>query len=375
MDPRFPVFDGHNDTLLRLDMAGGDPEPFFAGRLQGQLDLPRARRGGFVGGFFAVFVPSPNDVVEALTTPDAPNQSKRSRPRVSRDHVPYPDAIDHVYASNSAGRMVDLLDSIAAHSSQDVQVLRSLDDLEAWWSQPPAAPPPDEPSDAMPLGAVLHFEGAEPIRRDLADLEHWYARGLRSLGLVWSRANDFAYGVPFRYPSTPDHYGGLSSAGFDLVRACDELGILIDLSHLNEKGFWDVARTTSKPLVVTHTGALSVCPSSRNLTTDQIRAVGDSGGVVGVTFHCGDLRPDGRLNPDTSLDIVVDHLDAFAEIVGAQHVAIGSDFDGALIPRDLADVAALPRLLERLSERGWSEPDIEAVAATNWLRALRRAWS
>lgn len=368
MTVRLGVFDGHNDTVLRLDMAGGDAEPFFRGRERGQVDLPRARSGGFSGGFFAVFVPNPDDAIEALTRPDA--GERRNRRRVSRDHVPYPVAIERSYASEQAGRMVDLFDRLCAHPSGAVRALRTIDDLDAWWRGLRGASWADEP-----LAAVLHFEGAEPVRTDLADLEDWYRRGLRSLGLVWSRPNDFAFGVPFRYPSTPDHFGGLTRAGFELVRACDDLGILLDLAHLNERGFWDVAKTTRKPLVVTHTGALSVCPSSRNLTDDQIRAVGDSGGVVGVTFHCGDLRPDGRLDPDTPLDVVVDHLEAFAEIVGPEHVAIGSDFDGALMPRELGDVASLPKLLERLSARGWSAEDIERVASSNWIRALRTAWA
>lgn len=373
MQQSFPVFDGHNDTLLRLDMAGGDPEPFFRGREGGHIDLARGRAGGFVGGFFAIFVPNPDDSVEALTRaePDGGTNGGRrgrARPRVSRNHVPYPAAIDQTFASEHAGRMVDLFAAMERHPSGAFHGLRTVEGLDEWWGAAGGNGP------ESPLGAVLHFEGAEPIRKDLADLDDWYDRGLRSLGLVWSRPNDFAYGVPFRYPSTPDHFGGLTRAGFELVRACDELGILLDLAHLNEKGFWDVARTSTKPLIVTHTGALSVCPSSRNLTDDQIRAVGDSGGVIGVTFHCGDLRPDGRLNPDTPLDVVVDHVEAFAEIVGPRQVAIGSDFDGALMPRDLADVSAMPRLLERLEARGWSVQDIEAVAGSNWIRALRAAW-
>ena len=374
MSFRFPVFDGHNDTVLRLDMAGGDIQPFFEGRKRGHIDLPRARRGGLVGGFFAVFVPNPDDVIESLTRPETSGSGPRggkqpSRPCVSRDHVPYPASIEQAYAAEHAGRMVALFDALTTHPSGQVQPLRGPEDLEGWWADACAG------GARPPMGAVLHFEGAEPIRSDLADLEGWYERGLRSLGLVWSRPNDFACGVPFRYPSTPDHYGGLTPAGFELVRACDELGILLDLAHLNEKGFWDVAKTTTKPLIVTHTGALSLCPSSRNLTDDQIRAVGDSGGVVGVTFHCGDLRPDGRLNPETPLDVVVDHLEAFAELVGPEHVAIGSDFDGALMPRALADVAALPKLLECMVARGWHPEDIEKVAGINWIRALRTAWS
>ena len=94
--------------------------------------------------------------------------------------------------------------------------------------------------------AIVHLEGAEPIAPDLSNLEGWYERGLRSIGLVWSRPNAFAEGVPFRFPSSPDTGAGLTDAGRELVRACNRLGILVDLSHLNEAGFWDVQRSRTR---------------------------------------------------------------------------------------------------------------------------------
>src|SRR5213076_3622570 len=132
--------------------------------------------------------------------------------------------------------------------------------------------------------AIVHFEGADPLAPDLSDLHRWYERGLRSVGLVWSRPNAFAEGVPFRFPSSPDTGPGLTAAGRDLVRACNRLGILVDLSHINEQGFWDVARLSAAPLVATHSAAHSLCPSTRNLTDKQLEAIKASEGMVGLTF-------------------------------------------------------------------------------------------
>ena len=143
--------------------------------------------------------------------------------------------------------------------------------------------------------AIVHMEGAEPIAADLSNLEEWYERGLRSIGLVWSRPNDFAEGVPFRFPSSPDTGPGLTEAGRELVRACNRLGILLDLSHLNEAGFWEVAALSNAPLVATHSNAHALCAASRNLIDAQLDAIRESNGVVGVNFAITFLREDGLL--------------------------------------------------------------------------------
>jgi membrane dipeptidase len=136
-------------------------------------------------------------------------------------------------------------------------------------------------------------------------LDLLYAAGLRSLGIVWSRPNAFGHGVPFKFPSSPDTGPGLTEAGRELVRACNERRILIDLSHLNEKGFWDVAGLSTAPLVATHSNAHSVCPHARNLTDRQLDAIRESGGMVGLNFATAFLRPDGSMNADTDRKSVV----------------------------------------------------------------------
>jgi membrane dipeptidase len=225
------------------------------------------------------------------------------------------------------------------------------------------------------LAAVMHLEGAEAIDPGLEALELWHAAGLRSLGPVWSRPNAFAHGVPFAFPASPDTGPGLTEAGRALVRRCAELGIAVDLSHLNESGFWDVARLELAPLIASHSGAHALCAASRNLTDAQLDAIGASGGLVGVVFAVGFVRPDGEEDPDTPLAVIAAHVRHIADRIGVDHVALGSDFDGATIPRALGDVAGLPRLLDAIRAEGFSEDEMERIAWGNWRRVLEAAWT
>jgi membrane dipeptidase len=221
---------------------------------------------------------------------------------------------------------------------------------------------------------VLHLEGAEAIDPELEALDHWYAAGLRSLGPVWSRANAFGHGVPFIFPSSPDTGPGLTAAGHALVRRCAELGILVDLSHLNEKGFWDVARAEPGPLVASHSAAYGVAPTTRNLTDAQLDAVGSTDGLVGIIFGCQFIRPDLEDDADTPLAVIAQHAAYVAERIGVSHVALGSDFDGTRIPATLGDVAGVPRLLDALRDAGFSEAELQAIAWDNWRRVLGAWW-
>jgi membrane dipeptidase len=335
-----PVFDGHNDALLRATA-----EEIAAGRPDGHLDVPRARAGGLTAGIFAVFTPSPerHDPIisdggweEPLPPPLAPG--------VAAEH-----------ALRTAGRL-HRLEQLGA-----VRLVRDVADLDSC------------AADGV-LGAVLHLEGAEAIGPDLEALELWYAAGLRSLGLVWSRPNAFGHGVAGRFPSSPDTGDGLTPAGTRLVERCNELGILLDASHLNLAGFRDLAATSRAPLVATHSCAHALAPASRNLTDDQLDAIGASGGLVGITYVVAFLRADGRDDPDTPLTAIVAHAAHVAERIGVDHVALGSDFDGATIPAALGDAAGLPRLLDALRTE-FSADDVERIAWGNWRRVLDATWS
>src|SRR5690606_13490220 len=139
----------------------------------------------------------------------------------------------------------------------------------------------------------------EMIDTNFSALETFYEVGLRSIGIVWSRSNAFGHGVPFGHGASPDTGPGLTSAGKALVKACNDLGVMIDVSHLNEAGFWDVVDTTTKPIVASHSNAHAICPSTRNLPHQHLGATRDSQGPVGLKFHGPVLRPAGARTCDT----------------------------------------------------------------------------
>jgi membrane dipeptidase len=304
-----PVFDGHNDVLIRDHSFAGTSD-------EGHLDLARARAGGFAGGFFAIFTPHPDGYA-----PDG-----EPEPPVEHDL-----AISHTFAG--------IRKLLALERAGALRVARSPGDLEL----------------GEEIVAVMHIEGAEAIDPGLELLPALHALGLRSIGPTWSRPNAFAHGVTSE--------GGLTDAGRALVRACEELGILVDLSHLNERSFWDVAAISERPLVVTHACAAALTPHERNLTDRQLDAVGESGGVVGICFHdefAGPRRED-----------IARHAHYAAERIGPEHVALGSDFDGCELPEGLAGADGLQDVLGDLAALGWTEGDLRFVASDNWLRVLR----
>jgi membrane dipeptidase len=150
--------------------------------------------------------------------------------------------------------------------------------------------------------------------------------------------------------------------------------VLVDLSHLNEAGFWDVSRISGAPLVATHSCAWTLASSPRNLTDAQLDAVGASGGIVGINYHRGFLRADGDPDASTSLSEIVRHARYVADRIGVEHVGLGSDFDGAHMPDDLSDVSRLPALLDALRDGGFDDNDVRAVAHENWVRVLEETW-
>jgi len=221
---------------------------------------------------------------------------------------------------------------------------------------------------------VLHIEGADAIDTDLDALYVFYNSGLRGLAVSWSRINEFAHGVPYRFPHSPDIGPGLSEAGRRLILACNELGVIVDVSHLNEKGFWDVEKLSSAPLVATHSGVHALCPTTRNLTDKQLDAIQASGGVVGVNFHVAFLRADGRLDENTQIGEIIRHITYIAERIGIDHVAFGSDFDGATMPGELSDAAGLPKLVMALRDYGYGEHELHKLTHQNWFRVIRHTW-
>lgn len=336
------IFDGHNDALLRLWRAGDDAgASFIAGGAGGQIDLPRARAGGMVGGLFAMFTPPSSAGGSIFNT----------------------EAVGFDEAHRATAAMLAIAETMAQNHPDEVRICRDTNAIRACV---------EVGAGAKPLAVMLHIEGAEAVKSDLSNFDELYARGVRSLGPVWSRDNAFACGVPFRFPSSPDIGGGLTEAGRELVRACNAKGVMLDLSHINEAGFWDIAELSTAPLVATHSNAHTLCASSRNLTDRQLDAIRESGGLVGVNFAVGFLREDGRRDADTPLAVLVRHIDYLLERLGEGGVALGSDFDGADMAAGFDSAAHLPKLVTALRGHGYDDALIARICADNWLAMLER---
>lgn len=338
------IFDGHNDVLLRLWRRDRTGERFFGANTEGHVDLVRARQGGMVGGIFATFVmdePRPKGS-EAQGSVDAP-----------------PVGLTHERALTVTLAQLAIALRVERASKGAVRICRSPTEVQA-------------AVDAGAFAMMLHMEGAEAVGPDLDELEPLYAAGVRSLGIVWSRPTIFATGVPLRYPSTPDIGDGLTDRGIALVKTCNQLGMMLDVSHLNEKGFWDVVRVSSAPIVATHSNAHVLSPSSRNLTDAQMDAIRDSEGVAGLNFATFFLREDGRRTTATPISTMTRHLDHMLNKLGPRGVALGSDFDGAVVPAGIGDAAGLPRLVDAMRAAGYGDELIDAICYRNWMSVIAR---
>lgn len=349
-----PFLDGHNDFLLRLMESSTAREDLWLGDMPvGHLDLARMKASGFAGGLFAIFVPPEEE---------GPSLDFMAMMRHPPFELPLPPLMTHVQAQPIALCMAGYLHWMERTAGGAFRICRSVPEIRAAMSD-----------DA--IAGVMHIEGAEAIGPDLDALYLFHEMGLRSLGPVWSRPTIFGHGVPMRFPGDPDIGPGLTEKGRDLVRLCAEMGILIDLSHLNEKGFDDVAALTDAPLVATHSNVHAICESPRNLTDRQLHMIRERGGMVGLNFATVFLNPDGSGDLGTGWDVMLRHLDHLIAQVGEDHVGLGSDFDGCQVPDLIGDVTGVPALFQAMAVHGYDDALIAKLARENWLACLDRCWA
>jgi membrane dipeptidase len=343
-----PVIDGHNDTLLDVHLADrGGGRSFLEQSDSGHIDLPRARAANYSGGFFAIFVP--NDETQGIQHTAAGYE------------IPLADPVSHTHARGFTYDVLEHLFRLHRAADGAFEVVRTVDRLRETVQGPTVA-------------AIPHLEGAAAVAPDLSNLDFLYEAGVRSIGLTWSRPNEFGTGVPFAYPRSPDIGPGLTDSGLSLVDACNDRGILIDLAHLNAQGFWDVAARSDAPLVVSHTAVHNICQSTRNLTDEQLDAIAATDGVVGISLCVENLHPEGKQDVSLPVETIVDHFEYVVDRIGVEHVAIGSDFDGATIPNAIGDVTGLVTLWKAFQERGFGNDELEMVTHKNWLRVLAETW-
>lgn len=310
------VVDAHCDTALRL--AAGETLTPSSGAASGHVDLPRMRAGGVNLQLFALWV-----------------DAERGQRGLLR-------------------RFVDMLDAVTS------EVWRLSDDLHLVL----AAEDIDTVAEQGKIGVMLSIEDGAALEGSLASLRAAYNLGVRALGLTWNGRNELAEGVG----AAVGVGNGLTAFGRDVVREMNRLGMVVDVSHLSEKAFWDVLEVTTAPIIASHSNARAVCDHVRNLSDEQIKALAQHGGVMGINFCPPFLRTDGA----ASIDDIVRHIDYIVNLVGPYHVGLGSDFDGiSSTPIGAEDVSCLPRITEALTERGYDDDHVRAIIGNNFLRVFR----
>lgn len=348
--------DSHIDTLQRVLMEHVDLGRRLA---DGEVDLPRLREGGMHAPFFALWVPTFYKGAEAV------RRTLDLRDTMQSVLNRYPDQIELALTAADVERIV--------HSHK--------------------------------IAAVLTIEGGHQIADDLAVLRMYQRMGIRSMTLTHFRNNNWADSST----DTPQH-NGLTEFGREVVREMNRIGMIVDISHVSDKTFYDALAVTTKPVIASHSSCRALSSLPRNMTDDMLRALAKNGGVVGINFGSGflsqkeadkTLRNINRIGgsepnlvgkelddyntqmhihddwahpkPTTAaLADVVAHIDHAVKIAGIDHVGIGSDFDGiAEVPMGLEDESKMPALTAALLKKGYNEADIKKIMGENTLRVMR----
>jgi membrane dipeptidase len=317
---RFPAIDLHADSLMWTRWIGYDlharhDPPLPKAALGGHVDVPRLREGGIGAQFFGLV--------------SLPIGQRRGLAAVVHEQI---DALDRTIAMRPDALRL-------AWSAADVEAARA----------------------AGQVAALLGIEGAHALEGDLHELDRFADRGVRYLGLAHFSANEACSPA---YGRGADPTKGLTPFGRDVVRRCEELGVVVDLAHINAKGFFEACALAKRPPIVSHTGVLGVTEHWRNVSDEQLRAVADLGGSVGVIFCPRFVGGDG-------LEPVVRHLLHIVDVCGEDTPALGSDWDGFIVPTsDLADASRLPLLTDALLEAEASERLIGKILRENVMRVL-----
>jgi membrane dipeptidase len=358
------VVDTHNDVLSEATLKGLDIGTDLTGKAMS--DLARWKKGGVDVQVFSIFCDDQFGVGSAF---------------------------------RQANREIDSLYSIAARNPDKMEIVTNTAGIEHAVKH-------------HKLAAMMGVEGGHMIEDDMDKLDSFYKRGVRYMTLTWNNSTPWATSAfeETAHTWTVTPYG-LTEKGKAIVRHMNELGMLVDLSHVGEKTFWDAIHTTTKPIICSHSSVYALCPVPRNLKDDQIKAVGANGGVIQVNFYSGFLdsnyaprvkrflerhkteldsmtaakAPQYAVNEYMSkkypresdslrapLSLLIDHIDYIVRLIGPDHVGLGSDFDGIESPpQQLDDVSTYPLITRELLKRGYKPADIEKILGGNFIRVLK----
>ena len=221
------------------------------------------------------------------------------------------------------------------------------------------------------IGMILSLEGTVALERNVWLLPTFYELGIRIIGLSWSRKNLFCEGTGLT--QNIDESEGLSVLGKELLEEMESFGIVVDISHLNQKGVADVAKLATKPFIASHSNAYQICPVSRNLTNDQLMDIASVDGVVGINFYPRFLI---QKDPETaSINDVIHHIKYVTNLIGVEHVGLGSDFDGiGIVPKGLENASKMKKIPPLLREKGFSKQDVTKIMGGNFQRVFDKVW-
>ncbi len=357
------IVDTHNDVAQR--MING--EDISIRTKHGHSDLPRFKEGGVDIQMFSIWVP--------------PEKKSRS----------YYD---------QANEQIDSVMSFVKRNPKQVAFAKTVEEAKSQVEK-------------GKFVTMLGMEGGHPIGNDIKKLEHFYQRGVRYMTLTWN--NSTSWGSSAKDETDPDahlKHKGLNALGKKIVQKMNELGMMVDVSHVGEQTFWDVIKTSKKPIIASHSSVWKLCHHRRNLKDEQLKTIAKNGGVVFINFNPGFIdstfsakeavflkRNKGRIDSLKSvlkvddfikdqrvaemlhdeyekirppLSMLIDHFDYVAKLIGVDHVGIGSDFDGiSVTPLDMDDVTFLPNITHELLKRGYTETDVKKMLGGNFLRVLK----
>lgn len=318
--------DMHCDTLMLAALK--DKKRDLFSRKELRVDFQRMKAGGTMAQFFAIFFPD-DETYKLLGMKPMKDQE-------------YFDLLFEYY-----------LKSMKAHSNI-IKPAHTLQDLNANWKN-------------GKMSGILTMEDGRIINGDLDKLDDFYDLGIRAIALTWNHANCF--GFPHS-ENREEMNRGLTKFGKEAVEYMNEIGMMIDVSHLSEGGFWDVVRISDKPFIASHSNCRAICPHSRNMSDEMIKALGEKGGVMGLNFYPAFLNKDIS-DQNARLEIMAEHIMHMIRCGGIEVAALGSDFDGMDGNLEIASCEEYLKLFEFLQKKGLSEDDIEKITHKNVMRVMK----
>ena len=327
------LVDTHNDTMMKvIDKTTWMPVTNIRSNTNFHIDIPKMRQGQLDVSFFAAYT------------------------------APYLDEAKQVDYTLTNSRILSLINALhwtVRNNPDEIGMAKSVEDISRLTKD-------------GKIAAVSTIEGAYSLNNDNAVelLRQYYDLGVRAVGMTHNYSNDLGEGVNEKYIDKTPSQGGLTELGKTVVKEMNRLGIIVDVSHLDERTFWDVIKTSNAPIIASHSGSSVLKNHVRNLTDEQIKALAKNGGVVQIPYWKA-LIADGD---KVAMKQMVDHIDHVVKLVGVDYVGLGSDFDGAPMLTDLGTCAELPGITQELFNRGYCKSDVTKILGGNSMRVMKAVW-